>query len=130
MGGKVPKELWYDPALDPYATSSDLKKLTVPARSAVFVPVKVEGDENPKRTLKWWWKCESGDVDFGVRLAGRNINGSEKNLKAEDDGDIDCWPKWRLFTEYVPETRTVSPLRPSESRSSVKCPEPVGKMLS
>uniref|UniRef100_A0A914QRV1 Uncharacterized protein n=1 Tax=Panagrolaimus davidi TaxID=227884 RepID=A0A914QRV1_9BILA len=108
MGGKVPKELWYDASLDPYATSSDLKKITVPARSAIFIPVIVEGEENSKRTLKWWWKCESGDVDFGVRLAPDGTEANSKRVKPEEDEDIVCWPKWRLFTEYVPECRTIA----------------------
>lgn len=101
MGGKVPKDLYYDSSSDPYFNSDKLKKLTVSARSMTFVPIEVEGD-NPNRKLLWWWKCDKGDVEFGVRLS---TTGSPK--KAEEESDELIWPKWRLLTDFVPEKRTV-----------------------
>ncbi|KAE9549246.1 hypothetical protein FO519_007536 [Halicephalobus sp. NKZ332] len=101
VGGKVPKELYYDASIDPFASSKDLKKINVPARSVVFVPILVSG-ENKNRKLQWWWKCDS-DVEFGVRLAPTG-----ESKKAEEDSDVLVWPKWRLPTQYVPETRTMS----------------------
>ncbi|KAE9549247.1 hypothetical protein FO519_007537 [Halicephalobus sp. NKZ332] len=101
MGGKIPKELYYDASKDPFASSKDLKKINVPARSAVFVPILVSG-ENKNRKLQWWWKCDS-DVEFGVRLAPTG-----ESKKAEEDSDVLIWPKWWIQTYFVPETRTIS----------------------
>lgn len=42
MGGKVPEELYYDFSKENF-TSSDLKKVNVPARSSTFVTVNVKG---------------------------------------------------------------------------------------
>uniref|UniRef100_A0AC34PZ40 CRAL-TRIO domain-containing protein n=1 Tax=Panagrolaimus sp. JU765 TaxID=591449 RepID=A0AC34PZ40_9BILA len=101
MGGKVPRDLYYDPSLDSFASSEHLKKVSIPARSMIFIPIRVHG-ENSKRKLEWWWKCDSGDVEFGVRLATCGTS-----TKAEEDSDQLIWPKWRLLTEHVPENRTI-----------------------
>uniref|UniRef100_A0A7E4VJQ0 CRAL-TRIO domain-containing protein n=1 Tax=Panagrellus redivivus TaxID=6233 RepID=A0A7E4VJQ0_PANRE len=104
MGGKVPKDLYYDPALDATAQRKDLIKLNVPARGSTFVPILVEGGVNPRRKLRWWWKCDSGDLDFAVRRAPCGV---ETASKAEEEGDAVCWPKWRLLTEFVPDSRAI-----------------------
>ena len=100
IGGKVPKELYYDASKDSFASSQDLKKITISARSMNFVPIEVSG-ENKNRKLQWWWKSDS-DLEFGVRLSP-----SGESKKAEEDSDILIWPKWKLWTQHVPETRTV-----------------------
>jgi len=101
IGGKVPKELYYDASKDSFASSQDLKKITISARSMNFVPIEVSG-ENKNRKLQWWWKSDS-DLEFGVRLSP-----SGESKKAEEDSDITIWPKWKLWTQHVPETRTIS----------------------
>uniref|UniRef100_A0A914DAX1 CRAL-TRIO domain-containing protein n=1 Tax=Acrobeloides nanus TaxID=290746 RepID=A0A914DAX1_9BILA len=104
MGGKVPKELRYDSTKDECFKNKELKSLTVSARSSTFVPVLVKGEYNPDRKLRWWWRAESGDLDFGVRLSASE-NGTQNS---EEATDIICWPKFRLLTEFVPESREVA----------------------
>lgn len=117
MGGKVPKELRcsypffrpdlsfrYDSTKDECLKNKELKSLTVSARSSTFVPVLVKGEYNPDRKLRWWWRAESGDLDFGVRLSASE-NGTQN---PEEATDTICWPKFRLLTEFVPESREVT----------------------
>lgn len=54
---------------------------------------------NKQQFLHWWWYCESGDVDFHIEFF-------ENNLSAQDKGQL-FWPKLRLLTEFVPESRKV-----------------------
>lgn len=102
MGGKVPEELYYDFSKENF-TSSDLKKVNVPARSSTFVTVNVKGD-NPNRKLRWWWQSEDGDLDFWVI---RPDNGSASDSSEDLTSDRLVWPKFRLMTQHVPESRTI-----------------------
>ncbi|CAJ0585600.1 unnamed protein product, partial [Mesorhabditis spiculigera] len=100
-GGPVPEELKYNPAND--LPADQLTKLTVSARSSSFVPVTVYGD-NPKRKIRWWWRVESNDVIFSINLS----TSKDGDVVAEHDSDTMIWPKFKLQTEYVPESGEVS----------------------
>ncbi|TKR68472.1 hypothetical protein L596_024452 [Steinernema carpocapsae] len=67
MGGKVPEDILIESlrGSENY-DEKDLKKLNVSARRHGSVPVTVA---NPGTRLKWWFRCESGDIDFLIRDA-------------------------------------------------------------
>uniref|UniRef100_A0A915PTD0 CRAL-TRIO domain-containing protein n=1 Tax=Setaria digitata TaxID=48799 RepID=A0A915PTD0_9BILA len=95
MGGKVPERLRYDPSSD--IPASKLKKLKISAGTLDFVCVNMEGC-NPTRKLSWWWRVESGDIDFSVVRSGN------ANLESDDSKDVIIWPRFRLQTQFVPES--------------------------
>ncbi|CAJ0959902.1 unnamed protein product, partial [Mesorhabditis belari] len=95
-GGKVPESLKYNSAND--LPAEKLTKLSVPARSTVFVPVTVYG-VNPNRKIRWWWRLESNDVIFSINLS----NNKDGDVLAEHESDTMIWPKFKLQTEFVPE---------------------------
>lgn len=90
MGGKVPKTEFY--ADDGSCSSQPKEQLSVSARNLNFYEFKVTEPSN----LEYWFKCDGGDLDFWVE-------------NHQESGKVDLvWPKFRLLTEFVPETRTVS----------------------
>jgi len=85
-GGRPPESLLYDPETSIHEVPEyELSSLCVPARGHRIVQVNV--DEVPCM-LKWFWRVEKGDVDFGIR---------------RDEDGKELWPKFRLSTEFVPE---------------------------
>ncbi|CAD5212295.1 unnamed protein product [Bursaphelenchus okinawaensis] len=86
MAGKVKKEDYFRDEDD-----NDKEKITVPARGYNYVEVEADSDDHK---LEWWFKCDSGDLDFHV-------------VKVEDEEDTIVWPKFRLLTQFVPEKRTI-----------------------
>uniref|UniRef100_A0A1I7VCB7 CRAL-TRIO domain-containing protein n=1 Tax=Loa loa TaxID=7209 RepID=A0A1I7VCB7_LOALO len=99
MGGKVPERFRYDPSND--VPASKLQKLKIPAGALNSVPVVIEGC-NPNRKLSWWWRIESGDIDFSVVRSGDPVNSNNDNSQ-----DVIIWPRFRLQTPYVPESGKV-----------------------
>ena len=102
-GGKVPAHLFYNPSTDPILLDKDVlvKQASIGARMSVSVPIKVEGDDE-RRQLRWWWRCDSGDLDFQVLYypdKGEEGDGKESERIH--------FPKMRLLTEFVPDRRTV-----------------------
>jgi len=84
MGGSAPTSLMYDPVTSPNEVDEALlNTVTVAARHSQRVPIEVECA--PCR-LKWFFRCNSGDVDFSVERDGEEV-----------------WPKLRLSTHYMPE---------------------------
>ncbi|KAK0408448.1 hypothetical protein QR680_003965 [Steinernema hermaphroditum] len=81
MGGPAPDNLRYE---NNNITEPDsLTTVNVPARYSETIEVNVD---SPGKTLKWFFKCSSGDIDFGIKKNGSYV-----------------WPKYRLTTEFVPE---------------------------
>uniref|UniRef100_A0A1I7YM32 CRAL-TRIO domain-containing protein n=2 Tax=Steinernema glaseri TaxID=37863 RepID=A0A1I7YM32_9BILA len=84
MGGKVPESVLIENLSHCHApTPKELKKLTVPARRHGAVPVTVP---EAGTRLRWWFRCDSGDIDFLIRKDGYEV-----------------WPRFRTTTEFVPE---------------------------
>ncbi|EJW78662.1 hypothetical protein WUBG_10429, partial [Wuchereria bancrofti] len=54
---------------------------------------------NPKRKLSWWWRIESGDIDFSIVRTNDLVN-----LNNDSEDDVVIWPRFRLQTLYVPES--------------------------
>ncbi|MCP9263712.1 SEC14-like protein 2 [Dirofilaria immitis] len=104
MGGKVPESFRYDPSND--IPASKLEKLKISARSSNFVSVIMEG-YNPNRKLSWWWRIESGDIDFSIIRSDNNSKNGNNNNHHYNDNDVVIWPKFRLQTPYVPESGKV-----------------------
>ncbi|VIO94934.1 Uncharacterized protein BM_BM17563 [Brugia malayi] len=100
MGGKVPEKFRYNPSND--IPASKLQKLKIPAGTLNVVPVIVK-DSNPKQKLSWWWRVESGDIDFSI-VRSNNLT----NLNDDSEDDVVIWPRFRLQTLYVPESGKVS----------------------
>ncbi|MFH4975538.1 hypothetical protein AB6A40_002247 [Gnathostoma spinigerum] len=99
-GGKVPSELRYDPAND--LPDSKLERISISARSMKCIPINIIVNGGEPKILKWWWRIESGDIDFSVCF-------SKDNDKTDSisESDILLRPKFRLQTEFVPENGEV-----------------------
>lgn len=98
MGGKVPKTDFY--VDDPKFANCSKDQITIPARRSNFYEFEV----SEPSTLEYWFKCDSGDLDFWI----------ERHDK-EDNFDV-IWPKFRLLTEHVPEHRTIKIDQPTTIR--------------
>ncbi|VDL69924.1 unnamed protein product [Nippostrongylus brasiliensis] len=82
MGGKVPEKLQYKAEDNADDETDSFEKLTVAARSRATVNVRGEKG----KTLRWIWRVESGDIDFGI-----------------NKDDILAYPTFRISTEFHPE---------------------------
>ncbi|KAK0417532.1 hypothetical protein QR680_013065 [Steinernema hermaphroditum] len=84
MGGKVPESVLIENMREcGEPADKELKKVSVPARRHGTVAVAVaEGGSR----LRWWFRCDSGDIDFLIRKDGHEV-----------------WPRFRTTTEFVPE---------------------------
>ncbi|CAD5216648.1 unnamed protein product [Bursaphelenchus xylophilus] len=92
MGGKVAKDHYHSEEDD-----NDKEKITIPARGYNSVEIEVT---SPGSKIEWWFKCDGGDLDFYV-----------ERVEEEEESHL-VWPKFRLLTQYVPETRTIDAEHP------------------
>jgi hypothetical protein len=91
MGGTIPEKLHYS-IENERVDLSNLETLNVPARSSIFLELTVTSEHSQ---IGWWWQTTNGDLDFYVVRCD------------EDKREELVWPKFRLFTTFVPEYRSV-----------------------